>query len=166
MTWIVMCPKWQNPDHTNKMHSWTLSKEELFNIENQYFDSLIDCIICGHKFSLQEGLKEAFSSDNPFIIHSFQYNDNEHGRVEIQIGQLKTIKFAKPFENAPRIYLTPYKKPVAAVPGSITKEQFSIFSSDSGTGDQTREIGWAAFGNRKFKRASAWKELQARGSRS
>jgi hypothetical protein len=145
----------------NKMNSWTLSKEELFNIGNGYFDTLIACSVCGYRFSLQEGLKEAFSSDNPFIIHSFQYNDSEHGKVEIQIGQLKTIKFAKPFENAPRVYLTPYNKPVAAVPGCITREQFSIFSSDSGTGDQTREIGWAAFGNRKYGAMPIWRELLA-----
>ncbi len=161
MTWVVMCPKWQSQDHTNKKHGWALSKGELFKLGDRYFDSLIECDICGYKFSLQEGLKEAFSSDHPFMIHSFQYNASEHGRVEIQIGKLKTIRFIKPFEDAPRIYLTPYNKPVAAVPGHITKEQFGIFSGGSGTEDQTREVGWVAFGNHKHAPMPIWRELLA-----
>jgi hypothetical protein len=47
------------------------------------------------------------------------------------------------------------------VPAYVTKDQFSIFSSDSGTSDRTREIGWAAFGNRKYTTVPIWRELLA-----
>lgn len=156
-----MCPRWKDQKHINNVQCWTLSGKDLVKVKNQYFDPLIDCPVCGKKFSLQEGLKEAFSSDNPFIIHDFQSNAFEHGMVKIQIGHLKIVKFIEPFDNAPKIYLTPYKKPVAAVPAYVTKDQFSIFSSDSGTGDQTGEIGWGAFGNRNRVPIPIWRELLA-----
>lgn len=116
-------------------------EKNLDRIGNRYFDPLVECIVCGNKFSLQQGVKEAFSSDNPFIINEIQFNAREDGKAEIAIGQLKTIKFSDPFEDTPKIYLTPYAKPVAAVPGRVTNSQFSIFSSDSGTEGQAREIG-------------------------
>jgi hypothetical protein len=161
MTWFVMCPRWQSRDHMNKVHGWSLSQKDLVKIGSQYFDPLVECIVCGHKFSLQQGLKEAFSSDNPFMVHRFQFNALEQGMAEIEVGQLKTIKFAEPFEDLPQIYLSPHKKPVAAVAGHVTAVQFSIFSSDSGIRSETREIGWAAYGNRKYAAIPIWRKLLA-----
>lgn len=159
MTWIVMCPKWECKDHVNKPHGWSLSREELAKIGNHYFDSRIECIVCGHKFSLQQGVKEAFLSDIPFVIHDFQCNTRENGEAEIKVGQLKTIKFSEPFEDTPEIYLTPFEKLVAVVPGRITNAQFSVFSSDSGTEGEKRKISWAAYGNRAYAAIPIWRKL-------
>lgn len=159
MTWIVMCPQWQSQDHVNKPHGWSLSQEALDRIGDQYFDPAIECIVCRNKFSLQQGLGEAFCSDVPFVIHHFQYNARENGEAEIKVGELKTIKFSESFEDTAEIYLTPYKEPVAAVPGRITNAQFSVFSSDSGTTGETRKIGWAAYGNREYAKTPIWRKL-------
>jgi len=157
--WIVTCPNWQSKDHKNTVQSWSLSPEELSKIGNRYFEKRIDCRVCDYKFSLQNGVKESFSIDNPFVIHDFQFNSQENGSVEIKIGQLKKIKFRKPFEDKPQIYLTPYLKPVHAVSGYVTETGFIIFSSDSGAEGETREIGWSAFGNREQKGIPIWRKL-------
>jgi len=159
MIWIVTCPNWQSEDHKNTVQSWTLSPEELSKIGNRYFEKRIDCRVCDYKFSLQHGVKESFSIDNPFVIHDFQFNSQENGSVEIKIGQLKKIKFCKPFEDKPQVYLTPYLKPAHAVSGHVTKTGFCIFSSDSGTEGETRKIGWSAFGNREQKGIPIWRKL-------
>jgi len=157
-TWIVMCPNWKSEDHVNKPHGWLLPKESLSKVENRYFDPVIKCIVCDCEFSLQQGLKEAFSSDNPFIVHHFQYNAIESGKVEITVEQLKTVKFSEPFEDIPEVYLTP-SFPVAAVPGYITSVQFSIFSCDVGAQNKTGERSWTAYGNRGYAAIPIWRKL-------
>lgn len=159
MTWIVTCPNWQSEKHKNTVQSWTLSLEEVTKIGKQYFEKRIACRVCDCKFSLQQGVKESFSLDNPFVIHDFQFNSQENGNVEIKIGQLKKVKFQKPFEDKPRVYLTPYLKPVQAVSGLVTKSGFCIFSSNSGTEGEIRKIGWGAFGNREQKGIPIWRKL-------
>jgi hypothetical protein len=159
MTWIVTCPNWQSEIHKNTVQSWTLSLEELRKIGNLYFEKRIDCKVCHYKFSLQHGVKESFSIDNPFVIHDFQFNSQENGSADIKIGQLSKIKFCKPFEDIPQIYLTPYLKPAHVVSGYVTKTGFYIFSSNSGTEGETRKIGWSAFGNREQKGIPIWRKL-------
>ena len=159
MTWIVTCPKWQGGSHNNTVQSWTLSPEELHRIGNQYLEPRIDCRVCKHIFSLQRGVKESFSIDNPFVIHEFQFNSQEQGKVEIEIGRLKRIEFREPFEDTPQIYLTPYLKPARVVSGHVSSAGFSIFSSDSGTEGETREIGWSAIGNRVQEGIPIWRKL-------
>jgi len=159
MTWLVTCPNWESEDHKSKVQSWTLSPSELLKIGNRYREIRIDCKVCDCKFSLQQGVKESFSIDNPFVIHDFQFNSQENGSVKIKIGQLKRIKFCKPFEDKPQIYLTPYLKPVYVASGFVTNTGFSIFSSDSGAEGETREIGWSAFGNCAQKGIPVWRKL-------
>jgi hypothetical protein len=159
MTWSVTCPKWTSKDHANKAHTWLLPPKEVAKIGNRYFDSLIECIVCEHKFSLQEGVKESFLSDNPFVIHEIQYDAFEYGNVEIIVGKLKKVEFSEPFEDPPEIYLTPYEKPIAVVPGFITKTRFSILSSDSETAGKTRKITWIAYGNRARGPIPIWRKL-------
>jgi hypothetical protein len=154
-----LCPNWKSEDHVNKPHGWSLPQEDLVKVENRIFDSVIKCIVCDREFSLQQGVKEAFSSDNPFAIHVFQYNARESGEVEVTIGQLKIVKFSEPFEDTPKVYLTPLLKPVVAVPGYITNEQFSIFSCNSATEGEIRKIAWSAYGNRDYAKIPIWRKL-------
>jgi hypothetical protein len=154
-----MCPKWESEQHQNKPHGWSLPLKELSKVENNYFQPVLECIVCGYNFSLQEGVKKAFSSDIPFIIHNFQYNARDSGKVEIVIGQLKTIVFSHPFEDVPHVYLTPFEKPVNVVPGRVTNVEFSIFSCDSGTLGEMREITWIAYGNRAYNAIPIWRKL-------
>lgn len=165
MTWIVICPNWEEKIHVNKPHGWSLPLNQLAKVANHYSEPVIECIVCGHKFSLQQGVMEAFSATIPFVIHDFQYNARESGEVELTIGQLKTIMFSDPFEDIPEVYLTPLEKAVAAVPGRITNSQFSIFSCDSGTGSETRKISWAAFGNRGYAAIPIWRKLISNSKR-
>jgi len=97
--------------------------------------------------------------DNPFWIHDFQFNSQENGKAEIKIGQLKRIEFQKPFEDIPQIYLSPHQKLASVVPGYVNNTGFSIFSSDSGTEGETREISWVAFGNRAQEGIPIWRKL-------
>ena len=105
MPWIVTCPNWQSIDHKNTFHSWRVSDSETSNIGNRFFEELIQCKVCKQKFSLQEGLKESFSIDHPFVIHDFQFNYQEIGSEEIKIGEMKKIQFTQAFEDTPQIYL-------------------------------------------------------------
>jgi hypothetical protein len=118
-TWIVMCLDWKKEVHENKPQGWSLSKKDLSEIADHHFEPKIECIVCHNRFSLQRGVKEVFISDMPFVIHELQYNARENGEVEVSIGQLKTIKFTNPFEDAPKVYLTPYGQPDACVPGAM-----------------------------------------------
>lgn len=158
-----MCPKWKNQEHENKLHGWSLSQKELDKVKNSYLDPVIECIFCGNKFSLQQGIKEAISSDTTADI--FRYNSREDGKTEIVIGQLKTIKFAEPFEDTPQVYLTPIEKSASTIPGWITNNQFSIFSSDSGTEGGSREIQWTAYGNRAYAAIPIWRKLLSNSKR-
>lgn len=157
MTWVVMCPKWESKNHVSKPHGWSLSREELVRIGNDYFGSAIKCLICGHKFSLQQGVKEAFISDVP--SNYFQYNAHEHGETEVAVGQRRIIHFSEPFEDTPKVSLTPHGKPVAAVPGFVTPAKFGIYSCDSGTEGEMRKIGWNADGNRGYGAIPIWRKL-------
>lgn len=159
MTWIVTCPNWQSQKHKNSVHSWSLVTDELATIGQDYFSPLIDCKVCHDVFSLQQGVKESFSIDNPFAIHDFQFNAQERGKIELRVGKLEKIEFQKPFENKPEIYLTPYLKPVRAVPGYISTDSFCIFSTCSGAEGEVREIGWLAYGNRKQNGIPIWRAL-------
>lgn len=158
-TWIVICPDWKNKSHFNKAHGWGLSYNDLSIVGNRYSDQNIDCIVCHKKFSLQQGVKEAFSSDIPFVINDFQFNAQETEETEVNVGQLKIIKFIEPFEDVPEVYLTPYGKHVACVSGGITNSGFVIFSSHSGTEGETGKIRWVAYGNRAYAAIPIWRKL-------
>jgi len=160
-TWIVMCPKWQSKSHVNNPHAWSLPQKDLKAIGKDYFEPLIECIVCNFKFSLHEGLKEAFRSDHPFISNILRFNSREHGSVDITVGQLKRINFSMPFDTPPEVYLTPYKKFVCAIPGYITNSGFSIFScgySDQDLGE-TRTVTWSAYGFRMYSAIPLWRKL-------
>lgn len=163
VTWIVMCPKWESQEHENKPDGWSLPQKDLSKVKNSYLDPVIECSVCGNMFSLQQGVKEAISSD--IAADNFQYNAREFGKTEIVVGQLKTIKFSEPFEDTPKIYLTPIGKSAPAVPGQIANSQFNIFSSDSGTGGGSREIQWQAYGNRAYAAIPVWRKLLSNSKR-
>ena len=69
-----------------------------------------------------------------------------------------------PFEDTPQVYLT-YEKPAAAIPGWITNNQFSIFSSGSGTEGEIRSIQWIAYGNRAIAAIPIWRKLLSNSKR-
>jgi hypothetical protein len=159
MTWTVMCPKWRTERHLDGPHGWALWEKVLNAIGDRYFDQAIDCIVCDCKFSLQQGVMEAFSSDNEFAIHDFQYNAEESGETVITIGRLGDVSFSEAFEDIPQIYLTPHLQPVAAVPGLVSNSGFSIFSSAQQTESGTRRIMWSARGNRGYGAIPTWRKL-------
>jgi hypothetical protein len=157
-TWLVMCPNWQKPEHTNKAQGWALFKKVIEAIDTDYFSPKIDCIICGKKFSLQQGVSEAFASD--IVIDHFRHNSYESGKIEIVVGSLTKIQFTKPFLDIPEINITPYLKPVNAVSGYITSEGFVIFSSANGCSiNEKRQITWHASGNRASAPIPLWRLL-------
>jgi hypothetical protein len=153
-----MCPDWQNPNHINKAQGWALFKEALEKVDTDYFSPNITCIMCGQKFSLQQGVSEAFSSD--IVIDNFCHNSNENGTVEITVGNLTKIQFQEPFLDIPEINLTPYLKSVDAVSGYITPTGFAIFSSANVClMEEKRQIIWHASGNRASAPIPLWRQL-------
>jgi hypothetical protein len=153
-----MCPKWQNAEHVNKAQGWALFRKALANIGNDYLEPNIDCVVCKKKFSLLEGVNEAFCSD--LATDNFRHNSEESGTIEITVGQLSEINFAEPFLDIPVINLTPYLKPVNAVAGYVTSKGFSIFSSAKicSTGEKAL-INWHASGNRASAPIPLWRVL-------
>jgi hypothetical protein len=159
-TWFVTCPDSKKKAHENKVSGWSLSQEDLNEVANHYFEPRIECDVCHKKFSLQEGVKEEFISDNPFVILDFQYNAREYGEVEVSIGQAKTVKFINPFEDTPIVYLTVHGEQLAAcVPTFMANTQFTIFSSSLGEESGLRDVGWLAYGNRKYAEIPIWRKL-------
>jgi hypothetical protein len=159
MTWIVTCPDWQNEKHKNTVQSWTLSVEELNRIKQDFFEERINCKVCSKSFSLQQGVKESFSIDNPFTIHDFQFNSEERGGIDVKVGQLAKVEFQKPFEDKPVIYLTPYLKSVSVVSGFVNNNNFSVFSFYPNAEGEGRQISWCAYGNRSQKGVPIWRKL-------
>jgi hypothetical protein len=157
-TWLVMCPKWKSKEHTNKAQGWALFKKALKAISTDYFNPKIECIICGEKFSLQQGVSEAFSSD--IVIDDFRYNSHESGTAEVTVGKLTKIDFKEPFLDIPEVNLTPYLKPVNAVTGYITSKGFAIFSCANGRPIEEKcQINWHASGNRDPIAFPLWRQL-------
>lgn len=153
-----MCPNWQKPEHIDKAQGWALFKKAIEAIGTDYFSPKIDCIMCGKKFSLQQGVSEAFASD--IVIDDFRHNSNENGKVEIVVGSLTKIQFTKPFLDIPEINITPYLKPVDVVSGYITSEGFAIFSCANGCSvNEKRQITWHASGNRASAPIPLWRLL-------
>lgn len=146
-TWLVMCPNWKTQEHINKAQGWALFEKALEAIGTDYFSPKIDCITCGKKFSLQEGVNEAFASD--IVIDDFRYNSHERGTAEVSIGKLTKIDFKEPFLDIPEVNLTPYLKPANAVASYVTLKGFAIFSCANGCSVmEKRQINWRASGNR------------------
>jgi hypothetical protein len=156
-TWVVMCPNWKKAEHVNKAQGWALYKNALEKVGNDYLNPKIDCIMCKKKFSLQQGVSEAFASD--VAINNFRYNSDESGKVAIKIGQLKRVVFTQPFEDTPIVYLTPYLKPVHAVPSDINSSGFSILSCSVNDEQGIRHLTWHAVGNRAYERTPIWRQL-------
>ncbi len=155
-----MCPDWQSANHINKAQGWALFKNAIENIGTDYFGPNIDCIVCGKKFSLQQGVSEAFASD--IVINDFRHNSHESGKVEVIVGNLTKIQFIQPFLDIPEINLTPYLnlKPVDVVSGYITSEGFAIFSSaDTCSIGEKCQITWHASGNHASAPIPLWRML-------
>jgi hypothetical protein len=153
-----MCPDWQSANHINKAQGWALFKEAIEKVNTDYFSPNINCIMCGKKFSLQQGVSEAFSSD--VVIDNFRHNSNESGTIEVTVGNLAKIQFVQPFLDIPEINLTPYLKSVDAVSGYITSNGFAIFSSaNTCSMEEKRQITWHASGNRTSTPIPLWRML-------
>ena len=157
-TWPVMCPDWQTQKHLNKAQGWALFKDAIEKVNTDYFGPNITCIMCGQKFSLQQGVSEAFSSD--IIIDNFRHNSDESGTIEVTVGNLAKIQFKQPFLDIPEISLTPYLKPLDAVSGYITQTGFAVFSSANVCSmEEKRQITWHASGNRASTPIPLWRQL-------
>ena len=157
-TWLVMCPNWQGADHVNKMQGWALFKKAVENIGSDYFSPKIDCVVCGKKFSLQQGVSEAFASD--IVINDFRHNSHESGIIEVTVGNLEKIRFMQPFIETPEINLTPYLKQVDAISGYITSVGFAIFTCANDCSlEEKRQITWHASGNRASSPIPLWRML-------
>jgi len=153
-----MCPKWKSKEHINKAQGWALFKKALRAIGTDYFSPKIECIMCGEKFSLQQGVSEAFSSD--IVIDDFRHNSQESGTAEVTVGKLTRIDFKEPFLDIPEVNLTPYLKPVNAVTGYITSKGFAIFPCANGCAiDEKCQITWRASGNRAPLAFPLWRQL-------
>lgn len=153
-----MCPSWRDSKHTNKAQGWALFRKAISAISADCFSPRVDCITCGKKFSLQQGVSEAFSSD--IVIDDFRHNSHENGMAEVTVGRLTKIHFKKPFLDVPEVNLTPYLKPVNAVTGYTTQTGFAIFSCANACSiGEKCQIGWHASGNRASKAIPLWRQL-------
>src|SRR4030042_4055578 len=95
-TWVVQCPE---------KHGWSLSTEELERVKNDYFVSNLKCVPCESSFSLWQGVKEAYLG---YLLSDFFVdNSRETGTIDVEVGKALWVTFAMPFEDNPKVSLTP-----------------------------------------------------------
>jgi len=157
MTWIVSCPNTNHVSHAKRYDSWLLTWNELDLIRDHYSESLIGCSVCNYKFSLIEGVKEAFISDNPFVFHRLQYNAEQSGQENVIAGIIKTVKFSHPFEKPPAVYLTP-NKPMVVVPAKISESDFIILSAPLQNENEC-DVWWGAYGDFNDETIPMWRKM-------
>ena len=108
-TWVVQCPE---------KHGWSLSTEELERVKNDYFGSNLKCVPCDSSFSLWQGVKEAYLG---YLLSDFFVdNSRETGTIDVEVGKALWVTFAMPFEDNPKVSLTPQFN-VHAAPTHIGK---------------------------------------------
>jgi hypothetical protein len=155
-TWVVMCPKSDNGNHTNQRQGWSLFRNELESIGSDYSSPKMMCTVCGNKFSLHQGVREAFTSD--LAIDYFLHNASERGAIEVEVGKVSRISFAEPFEGSPTINLTPHFN-VHAASAQVSASGFTLLSCSSSGEESKGSIGWCASGNRAYGAVPIWRGL-------
>jgi hypothetical protein len=155
-TWVVMCPNWADEIHVNKRSGWSLLKKEIKNIGTEIFEQKIICQVCGLKFSLHEGVREAFTSD--IALQHFLYNSNERGAIDAEGGKSVRIKFVMPFEDVPTVQFTPtFHVQVAA--GYVSPDAFTMLCNSVAGSQKKGVIGWSALGHRFEQNIPIWRTL-------
>jgi hypothetical protein len=155
-TWVVICPKSDNGNHINQRQGWSLLRNELESIGSDYSSPKMVCTVCGNKFSLNQGVREAFTSD--LAIDYFLHNASEQGAIEVEVGKVSRISFAEPFEGSPAINLTPYFN-VHVASAQVSASAFTLLSCSSSVKESKGRIDWSASGNRAYGAVPIWRGL-------
>ena len=152
-TWVVQCPE---------KHGWSLSTEELERVKNDYFGSNLKCVPCDSSFSLWQGVKEAYLG---YLLSDFFVdNSRETGTIDVEVGKALWVTFAMPFEDNPKVSLTPQFN-VHAAPTHIGKRGFTALSCFSDSGISRGKINWYASGKRGRDAIPLWRELLSNAKR-
>ena len=155
-TWVVMCPNSADEINVNRMSGWSLLKNEIEFVGNEIFGQKMVCSVCGQKFSLYKGVREAFTSD--LALQHFLYNSNERGTIEVEGSTTVKIKFAMPFEDIPTVTFKPaFQVQVAA--GYVSKDGFTMLCISVEGSQKKGVIGWNAFGHRFEQDTPLWRTL-------
>ncbi len=155
-TWVVMCPKSDSGNHTNLRQGWSLFRNELESIGSDYSSPKMMCTVCGNKFSLHQGVREAFTSD--LAIDYFLHNASERGAIEVEVGKVSNVSFAEPFEGSPTINLTPHFN-VHAASAHVSASGFTLLSCSSSGEESKGSIDWYVSGNRACDPVPIWRGL-------
>lgn len=159
-TWIVACPQRYSEKHANRVHAWTLTKEQILGVGRRYGEKILDCYVCHHSFSLIEGISEAFTMDLDFLILYFANNTVQSGNVIIRLGWIRPVKFPKRFEKQPTVYLTISDSPVNAVAGDINAIGFRVFTGRSLEATKEEyQVAWSAYGSTEEIEIPIWRKI-------
>jgi len=169
--WSVTCIWLDDPKHKNAAHSWSIPYATDPEMEKNPFARSIECNVCRKEFSLFEGVKESFKSENPFVMRDFEFNARAIGTTTIVAGLKKDFRLQDKFAGRPEVYLTP-QSPVIVAPALIHASGFSILSSSAGEAHTSANhtINWLVYGNYDDLSVPLWRRLlsdskshQARG---
>jgi hypothetical protein len=159
LQWSVTCPNWVSSLHNNTRHSWTLIPEELKRVGNDLKTPKITCQVCQNSFSLIEGVRESFVSENPFLIHEFQSNLVQSGMKKGKVGLAVKVTFSKPFDLTPDVYITP-STPTSMAISNIDPTGFYLHASKLEENESNEfECGWSAFGTINDSTIPLWRKL-------
>lgn len=145
--------------HKNTVHSWTLKPEELIRIGNDLKEPKITCQVCQKSFSLIEGVRESFVSENPFLIHEFQSNLVQCGMIKGKVGLAVKVTFPKPFDLKPDVYITP-NTPTSMATSNVNTTDFYLHASKLEENESDEfQCGWSAFGIINDSTIPLWRKL-------
>ncbi len=157
-TWVVFCPSSNDSVHTNRSSGWSLSTSELKRIENDYYAKRLKCQSCGNSFSLWEGVGAFYVFSDSLMADFFIHNGRERGVIDVDVGKAVRLSFANPFEDTPRVNVTP-QFDVYAAPTMIGKQGFTLLTCFGGKGESIGKISWFASGTRREEVAPIWRGL-------
>ena len=159
-TWIVACPQRSTGIHEKRVHAWTLTQEVIDNIGTDYEKPLIPCYVCGHFFSLVEGINEAFTMDLNHVVNYFASNTVQSGDVRLRPGWIRPVKFPKPFSSRPAVYLFANSNPPDVVPGHTDNYGFRIFTGKwLEAVREEYQVSWTAYGNVDEDDIPIWRKI-------
>lgn len=156
----VECPNKGSEIHRNTKQGWTEIVDEAVILEKLYEENII-CDVCKSNFSLNDGVKTAFSSTNSFVLHSFMHNFRQMGSEDLSPGLVHTIEFDFLFDSKPKVFLTPINKPIRVATSWISKSEFGIISSikEDQDRDEKFQVNWYAIGNMRGRDLPIWRNI-------
>lgn len=128
----------------------------------------VECPKCKNKFSYEDGFIEQLAATPLTFLRTFctRLSVIQTGRIAVKIGELRTVKFAKPFFKLSGVYLTDSEGRIyddaletddhTIMPVQFTNDGFRILSSSKNDHSGEVTVNWIASGSRGELEVPIW----------